>query len=90
MRVNKIILTSFILFISAPVLKSQVIVGSPIEPVKSALFDQKTQNAESTNLTVQSDRADRWFLPQVRLVNDETVDPFNFQQKFTFIIHRIL
>jgi hypothetical protein len=74
---KKIILVSLIFWVSATALKSQVTIGSSIEPVKGALLDLKTKNADaSTNETVSANQAGGLVFPRIRLVNAGTLEPF--------------
>jgi hypothetical protein len=73
---KKIILISLICLVSAQILKSQVTVGSLNEPVRAALLDLKTKNADSENVTVESNKEGGLVLPRVKLENVNTLQPF--------------
>jgi hypothetical protein len=76
MEMKKIIMLGLILFISAPILKSQVTIGSSIDPVKGALLDLKTQNPDNDNVTVEADKSGGLVLSRVKLVDKNTLQPF--------------
>jgi hypothetical protein len=73
---KKIILISLVLFISMPILKSQVTIGSLTEPAKAALLDLKTKNADNDNVTVEANKGGGLVLPRVKLVDENTLQPF--------------
>jgi hypothetical protein len=73
---KKIILSTLILFISVPMLKSQVTIGSSKEPAKGALLDLKTKNPDSDNVTVDDNGSGGLVLARVRLVDKNTLEPF--------------
>jgi hypothetical protein len=76
MKMKKIMLFGLILFISTPIIKSQVTIGSSIDPVKGALLDLKTKDADaSTNETVEGNKNGGVILPRVKLVNGSTLEP---------------
>jgi hypothetical protein len=73
---KKIILISLICLVSTQILKSQVTVGSFNEPVKAALLDLKTKNADTNNVTVENNGRGGLVLPRVKLVDKTTLEPF--------------
>jgi hypothetical protein len=77
MKMKKFMLFGLILFISTPILKSQVTIGSTNDPVKGALLDLKTKDADAgTNETVEGNQNGGVVLPRVKLVNGSTLEPF--------------
>jgi hypothetical protein len=76
MKAKKIILISLFLLISMPIIKSQVTIGSLNEPVKAALLDLKTKNADNDNVTVEANKGGGLVLPRVKLVDANTLQPF--------------
>jgi hypothetical protein len=73
---NKIILISLVCFTSAPILKSQVTIGIPDEPVKGALLDLKAKAADSENVTAVDGKGGGLVLARVKLKDKNTLEPF--------------
>jgi hypothetical protein len=76
MKTSKIILISFFLFMSMPIVKSQVTIGSGAEPGKAALLDLKTKPADANNVTIEAGKPGGLILPRVQLTKLNTLDPF--------------
>jgi hypothetical protein len=73
---RKTVLMALVLFMSMPIAKSQVTIGSNLEPGKAALLDLKTKAADENNVTITTYQPGGLVLPRVQLVNINTLQPF--------------